>query len=70
MSEKAYLLLFNDDLLTIVDFSDGIAEPVLVYGEHAVSADERFWNNQDEFWQWLKKKESLRTKDKIGRAHV
>ena len=65
MSEKAYLLLFNDDLLTIVDFSDGVVEPVLVYGEHAVSADEFFWNNQEEFWQWLKRKESLRTKDTL-----
>lgn len=65
MSEKAYLLLFNDDLLTIVDFSDGVAEPVLVYGEQSVSADELFWNNQEEFWQWLNKKESLRTKDTL-----
>lgn len=68
MSEKAYLLLFNDNLLTIVDFSDGVAEPVLVYGEQSVSADELFWNNQEEFWQWLKQKESLRTKDTLNVA--
>ena len=66
MSEKAYLLLFNDDSLTVVDFSDGVVEPVLVYGESSVSADDFFWNNQEEFWQWLKKKESLRAKDSLN----
>ena len=70
MSVKSYLLSFDKDLLSIIDFSNECAERVLVHGEKAVDSNEYFWNNQKKFWMWLADRESLRAKDTLRLAFV
>lgn len=70
MSVKSYLLSFDKDLLSIIDYSNECVEPVLVHGEKAVNSNEYFWNDQKKFWKWLADKESLRAKDTLKLAFV
>lgn len=68
MSVKSYLLLFENDLLSIIDYSNELVEPILVYGEKKINANEHFWSNQKKFWKWLSDKESLRAEDTLNIA--
>ena len=70
MSVKSYLLSFDKEFLSIIDYSNECVEPVLVHGEKTVDSNEYFWNNQKYFWKWLAEKESLRANDTLRLAFV